>query len=225
MRVLVVEDEQRLARLLKRVLEEEQYVVDLAFDGIMGEDMARTVDYDFIVLDIMLPGKDGLTVCRSLRQARIATPVLMLTARDAVHDRVTGLDAGADDYLVKPFAFAELLARLRSLARRRTGELAQTRLEAADLSIDLLRHEVVRGGKHIDLTAKEYALLEYLLRHQGQVLTRTQLLNGVWEYEADTVSNVVDIYIHYLRDKIDRGFPTKLLHTVRGVGYVLRSGT
>jgi DNA-binding response OmpR family regulator len=225
MRVLVVEDEQRLARLLRRVLEEEHYVVDLAFDGATGEEMARDASYDFIILDVMLPERDGLTVCRGLRKAGIATPVLMLTARDAVNDRVAGLDAGADDYLVKPFAFAELLARLRSLARRRTGELAQARLEAGGLSMDLLRHEVTRDGKPIELTAREYALLEYLLRHQGQVLTRTQLLNGVWQYDADTASNVVDIYINYLRDKIDRGFPAKLLHTVRGVGYVLRSNS
>ncbi|MBI4498447.1 MAG: response regulator transcription factor [Chloroflexi bacterium] len=222
MRVLVIEDEQRLARIIRRVLEEEQYVVDLAFDGPTGEDLARTGDYDVIILDVMLPGRDGVAVCRRLRQDGVACLVLMLTARDALEDRVRGLDAGADDYLVKPFAFAELLARVRALGRRRTGELAPTTLQADGLVMDLLRHDVTRNGQRIDLTAKEFALLEYLLRHQGQVLTRTQILNGVWRYDADAASNVVDTYVHYLREKIDRNFGPKLLHTVRGVGYVLR---
>lgn len=222
MRVLVVEDEQRLARLMRRVLEEERYTVDVAHDGITGEDLARSGQYDAVVLDLMLPGRDGISICQRLRLDGIAVPILMLTARDAVDDRVRGLDVGADDYLVKPFAFPELLARLRSLIRRRTGERAEARLEADGLSMDLVRHQVTRDGKPIDLTAREYALLEYLLRHPGQVMTRTQLLNAVWEYDADTASNVVDIYIHYLRDKIDRNHSSKLLHTIRGVGYVLR---
>jgi DNA-binding response OmpR family regulator len=170
----------------------------------------------------MLPGRDGLTVCRNLRRDRVATPILMLTARDTVPDRVTGLDAGADDYLVKPFAFAELLARLRALTRRRTPELAPTRLEAGDLVMDLVKHEVTRAGKVIDLTPREYALLEYFLRHPGHVLSRARLLEAVWRYDAEVTSNVVDIYVHYLREKIDRGFERKLLHTVRGAGYVLR---
>jgi DNA-binding response OmpR family regulator len=223
MRVLVVEDERRLARLLRRVLEEERYTVDEAYDGVEGEDLARTGVYDVIILDVMLPGRDGLTVCRNLRRDRVATPILMLTARDAVPDRVAGLDAGADDYLVKPFAFAELLARLRALTRRRTPELAPTRLEAGDLVMDLVKHEVTRAGKVIDLTPREYALLEYFLRHPGHVLSRARLLEAVWRYDAEVTSNVVDIYVHYLREKIDRGFERKLLHTVRGAGYVLRA--
>lgn len=223
MRVLVVEDERRLARLLRRVLEEERYTVDEAYDGVEGEDLARTGVYDVIILDVMLPGRDGLTVCRNLRRDRVATPILMLTARDTVPDRVTGLDAGADDYLVKPFAFAELLARLRALTRRRTPELAPTRLEAADLVMDLVKHEVTRAGKVIDLTPREYALLEYFLRHPGHVLSRARLLEAVWRYDAEVTSNVVDIYVHYLREKIDRGYERKLLHTVRGAGYVLRA--
>ncbi len=220
MRVLLIEDDRRLVRALRRVLEEERYVVDEAFDGVEGEELARGGDYDFIVLDWMLPGRDGLTVCRNLRRARIATPILMLTARDTVENRVEGLDA--DDYLVKPFASVELLARLRSLGRRRTDELSEAKLQAGGLVMDLVRHEVRRDGKLIELTAREFALLEYFLRHPGQALTRTQILAAVWRYDTDVVSNVVDIYVHYLRDKVDQGYETKLLHTIRGVGYALR---
>ncbi len=222
MRVLVVEDDRRLVRALRRVLEEERYVVDEAFDGIDGEELAREGEYDAIVLDWMLPGRDGVSVCRNLRRAKIATPILMLTARDTVENRVEGLDAGADDYLVKPFASIELLARLRAIGRRRTEELPDVRLAADDLVMDLARHEVTRGGKPIELTAREFALLEYFLRHPGQALTRTQILAAVWRYDTEVVSNVVDIYVHYLRDKIDQGHEKKLLHTIRGVGYALR---
>jgi DNA-binding response OmpR family regulator len=223
MKVLIVEDEQRLARLIRRALEAELYTVDEAYDGLEGEELARRGEYDFVVLDVMLPGRDGIAITQNLRRARIATPILMLTAKDEVADRVRGLDAGADDYLIKPFAFSELLARLRSLARRRTDELTQTRLHADDLTMDLTRHEVIRGGKRIDLTPREFALLEYLLRHPEQVLTRTQILANVWRYDADVSSNVVDMYVHFLRDKIDRGQKHRLLHTVRGVGYSLRT--
>jgi DNA-binding response OmpR family regulator len=223
MRLLLVEDDRRLVRALRRVLEEERYVVDHAFDGVEGEDLALTGDYDFIVLDGMLPGRDGFAVCRNIRGERVATPILMLTARDTVEDRVKGLDAGADDYLVKPFASQELLARLRSLGRRRKDGLADTRLEADDLVMDLVRHEVYRGGTPIELTAREFALLEYLMRHQGQALTRTQLLAAVWRYDSEVVSNIVDIYVHYLREKIDRASKKKLLRTLRGVGYSLRA--
>jgi DNA-binding response OmpR family regulator len=222
MRVLIVEDDRRLVRALRRVLEEERYTVDEAFDGTDGEELAKSGEYDFIVLDGMLPGRDGVAVCQNLRRQRVATPILMLTARDTVEDRVKGLDAGADDYLVKPFASVELLARLRSLGRRRTEELAEAKLDIADLVMDLVRHEVTRAGETIELTAREFALLEYFLRHPGQVLTRTQILTAVWRYDTEVVSNVVDIYVHYLRDKIDKGFEKKLLHTVRGVGYALR---
>lgn len=222
MRVLVVEDEQRLARLLRRMLEEERYTVDEAHDGIDGEELAKAGDYDAIVLDVMLPGRSGTAVCQNLRQSRVGTPILMLTARDTVEDRVKGLDAGADDYLVKPFAFAELLARLRALTRRRSADLHAPRLEVADLVMDVVRHEVRRGNRLIELTPREYALLEYFLRHPGQVLTRTQILSSVWRYDAYLSSNAVDTYVHYLRDKIDRCHERKLLQTVRGVGYVLR---
>jgi DNA-binding response OmpR family regulator len=223
MRVLVVEDEQRLARLLRRMLEEERYTVDEAHDGIAGEDLARAGEYDAIVLDVMLPGRSGTAVCQNLRRNHVGTPILMLTARDTIEDRVTGLDAGADDYLVKPFAFAELLARLRALTRRRSAELQSPRLEYEDLVMDLVRHEVRRGDRLIELTPREYALLEYFLRHPDQVLTRTQILSNVWRYDAYLTSNAVDTYVHYLRDKIDRGCERKLIRTVRGVGYALRT--
>ncbi len=222
MRVLLVEDDRRLVRALRRVLEEERYVVDEAFDGVEGEELARCGEYDLIVLDWMLPERDGVAVCSNLRRAKVATPILMLTARDTVENRVEGLDAGADDYLVKPFASIELLARLRSLGRRRSDDLVETKLAADGLVMDLVRHEVSREGRPIELTAREFTLLEYFLRHPGQALTRTQILSAVWRYDTEVVSNVVDIYVHYLRDKIDRGFDQKLLHTVRGVGYKLR---
>jgi DNA-binding response OmpR family regulator len=222
MRVLLVEDEQRLGRLLKRVLEEERYTVDLVHDGIQGEDLACTGGYDILVLDVMLPSRDGVNVCARLREAGVQTPILLLTARDAVADRVKGLDAGADDYLVKPFAFAELLARLRSLGRRRVADIVPTRLVQDGLVMDLIGHEVCRDGQRVELSAREYALLEYFLRHPGQVLTRTQLLEAVWGYEPGLTSNLVDTYVHYLRDKLDRGRRPHLLQTVRGVGYVLR---
>jgi DNA-binding response OmpR family regulator len=223
MRVLVVEDDLRLGRMLRRVLEEERYAVDLAVDGAQGEDLAATGVYDVIVLDVMLPDRDGVTVCATLRRRGVQTPILLLTALDAVADRVRGLDAGADDYLAKPFAVAELLARLRSLTRRRTADLAPPRLVVGGLVMDVVRHEVQRDGRRIDLSPREYALLEYLLRHAGQVLSRTQILEGVWGYESDVTSNLVDAYIHNLREKIDRGAGPKLLHTVRGVGYALRT--
>lgn len=223
MRVLVVEDEQRLVRLIRRVLEDERYVVDTAFDGVEGVQKAGSGVYDLLVLDVMLPRLSGVEVCRWLRAHQIATPILLLTARDQLEDKVAGLDAGADDYLTKPFAFEELLARLRALGRRALpGALAQPTLQVGDLVMDLNRHEVWRAGQPIALTLREFALLEYLLRHRGQALTRAQITMSVWPYESDAVSNVVDIYIHYLRDKIDRDFEPKLIQTVRGVGYRLR---
>ncbi len=223
MRVLVVEDETKMATLLKRGLEHKGYAVDLAGDGAEALWAAREFDFDAIVLDAMIPEPDGFEVCRTLRSEGRWTPVLLLTARDAVDDRVLGLDAGADDYLTKPFAIAELLARLLELARRRTFELQSPRLELADLTMDLVRHEVMRDGTPIELTPREYALLEYFLRHPGQVLTRTQILENVWRYDAYLTSNAVDTYVHYLRDKIDRGHEPKLLRTIRGVGYALRA--
>jgi DNA-binding response OmpR family regulator len=220
MHILVVEDEQRLARLLQRVLTEERHTVDTAFDGDEGLSLGLSDSYDLIVLDLMLPGTDGIEICRELRAAKIATPVLMLTARGAVEDKVAGLNVGADDYLVKPFAMAELLARVAALLRRRdrTPDHSTT-LMAGDLTLDLVRHEARRGNKVIELTAKEFGLLEYLMRNPGHVLTRTQIIDHVWRYDMDAVSNVVDIYIHYLREKIDRGFSRQLIRTLRGVGY------
>ena len=222
MHILVVEDERRLARLLQRVLEEQQHVVEVANDGESGYDLAAAGAFDLIVLDVMLPGKDGIAVTRELRAAGVASPVLMLTARDAVEDRVRGLDAGADDYLVKPFAFDELLARVRALGRRPTESLGATQLKVGELTLDLVRHEARRGGRMVELTAKEFALLEYLMRHAGQTVSRTQITDHVWRYDFDGETAIVDIYIHYLRNKIDKGFSHPLIHTVRGVGYALR---
>lgn len=225
MYVLVVEDEVKLAKLIKQVLEDEHYQVDLAHDGDKGLEMALVGSYDLIILDLMLPGIDGLEICRCLRQERSAIPVLMLTARDAVQDRVLGLDAGADDYLSKPFAFDELLARIRALLRRRINPEDPTNnlLKVADLELDPVRHQVTRQGKRLELTTKEFALLEYLMHNAGQVLTREQIINHVWEYDFDASSNVVDIYIHYLRHKLDDPFPQKLVKTIRGTGYTLRA--
>jgi DNA-binding response OmpR family regulator len=220
MHILVVEDEQRLARLLQRVLTEERHAVDITHTGNKGLQLALSDSYDLLILDRMLPDIDGVDVTREMREAGVATPVLMLTARGAIEDRVAGLNAGADDYLVKPFAMAELLARVAALLRRRDRTPDTTSvLKAGDLSLDLLRHEARRGDRVIELTAKEFALLEYLMRNAGIVLSRTQIIDHVWRYDLDAVSNVVDIYIHYLRDKIDRGAPRQLIKTVRGVGY------
>ncbi len=220
MHILVVEDEQRLAFLLRRVLLEERHTIDLAHDGEKGLDLALSDTYDVVILDVMLPVYDGFEVCRQMRAERVLSPVLMLTARGAVEDRVKGLNVGADDYLTKPFAMEELLARVNALLRRRDRRFDETpQLSVGDLTLDLVRHEASRAGRVIELTAKEFALLEYLMRHPGQVLSRTQIINAVWRYDLEALSNVVDIYIHYLRDKIDQGFPHPLIKTVRGVGY------
>ncbi len=220
MHILIVEDDQRLGRLLQRVLTEERHAVDLAHSGERGLDLALSAGYDLVVLDLMLPDLDGVELCRRLRAEGVATPVLMLTARGTVEDRVAGLNAGADDYLVKPFAMAELLARVNALLRRRDRAAeVPTVLEVADLTLDLLRREVRRAGEVIELTPKEFALLEYLMRNPGAALSRTQIIDHVWRYDLDAVSNVVDIYIHYLRDKIDRRVRHPLIKTVRGVGY------
>jgi DNA-binding response OmpR family regulator len=224
MHILVVEDQQRLAMLLRRVLTEERHTVDVATEGESGFDLAASDTYDLVILDVMLPGMDGIEICREMRAADVHTPVLMLTARGAVEDRVAGLNAGADDYLVKPFAMEELLARVNALLRRRDRDIeAPAQLSIGDLELDLVRHEVKRGGRIIELTAKEFALLEYLMRHPGQVLTRTQITDHVWRYDLDALSNVVDTYIHYLRDKVDRGFTRNLIKTVRGVGYKIEA--
>jgi DNA-binding response OmpR family regulator len=220
MHILVVEDEQHLAYLLRRVLLENRHNVDLAYDGLEGYQLAASGTYDLIILDLMLPKMDGLAICQQIRADGVLSPVLMLTARGAIEDRVTGLNVGADDYLTKPFAMAELVARVNALLRRRNREIdTTTQLRVADLTLDLVRHEARRGDRVIELTAKEFALLEYLMRHPGQVLSRTQITDAVWRYDLDSLSNVVDMYIHYLRDKIDHGAARSLIRTVRGVGY------
>ena len=224
MHILVVEDEQRLAFLLRRVLLEERHTIDLAHDGETGLDLALSDTYDAVILDVMLPVHDGFEVCRQMRAERVLSPVLMLTARGAVEDRVKGLNVGADDYLTKPFAMEEFLARVNALLRRRDRRFDETpHLNVGDLTLNLVRHEASRAGRVIELTAKEFALLEYLMRHAGQVLTRTQITNAVWRYDLEALSNVVDIYIHYLRDKIDQGFSQPLIKTVRGVGYKIEA--
>lgn len=222
MRVLVVEDEVKMAGLLRRALEEEGYAVDVASSGGDGLWLGTENAYDAVVLDLMLPDVDGFDVCRRLREAGRWSPVLMLTARDAVSDRVAGLDAGADDYLTKPFSLAELLARLRALIRRGGVERPAV-LRAGDLTLDPTTHTVRRAGSDIELTAKEFALLEYLMRHAGEVLSRTRLIEHVWDFAYEGDSNVVDVYVRYLRNKIDRPFGRDTIETVRGSGYRLRS--
>ena len=221
MYILVVEDERRLAKVIRKVLEEEGHTVDVAYDGEEGLAMAMDGSHDIIVLDILLPGIDGIEVCRRLRVNRIDTPVLLLTALDAVEDRVRGLDAGADDYLPKPFAFQELLARLRALSRRRVQAREADRLETADLVLHLRRRRAERGGRIIELSPKEFALLEFLMRNEGRVVTRTQILDHVWGYDYSPESNLVDVYVTYLRRKVDRGHDHGLIRTVRGVGYAV----
>jgi two-component system OmpR family response regulator len=221
MRALVAEDETRMASLLKRGLEEEGYAVDVSGDGLEAVWMATENEYDVVVLDVMLPGIDGFEVCRRLRAEGRWAPVLMLTARDAVEDRIRGLDAGSDDYLTKPFSFAELVARLRALLRRGAQE-RPTVLTVGDLRLDPGRRRAWRGTTGLDLTAKEFALLEFFMRHPGEVLSRTRLLEHVWDFAFDGTSNVIDQYVAYLRRKVDRPFGREDLETVRGAGYRLR---
>ncbi len=221
MRVLVVEDSRRLAGIIRRGLLEEGYAVDSAYDGEEAEYMAETTPFDIIVLDIMLPKKDGIAVCRSLRAKKVNTPILMLTAKDSVEDKVTGLDSGADDYLVKPFAFSELLARLRALLRREVLPKTQ-KFQVGDLTLDPQSREVCRNGSPLELTAKEYAIVEYFMRRPNAVVTRTMLGESVWDYEFDGLSNIIDVYVRRIRQKIDRDGQPSLIQTVRGAGYRLR---
>jgi DNA-binding response OmpR family regulator len=221
MRILLVEDNRRLNASLKTSLVEDGYAVDAAYDGVEGQEMAEMTPYDVIILDIMLPRRDGLQVCRELRALRIKTPILMLTARDAVEDRVTGLDCGADDYLVKPFAMQELRARLRALLRRDSAEKSGL-LTFADLTLDPAAHTANRSGSTIQLTAREFALLEYLLRNHNRLVTREMAQDHVWSYDYAGASNLVDVYIRRLRRKVDDPFPVKLIQTVRGAGYRLQ---
>jgi heavy metal response regulator len=221
MRILLIEDEKKVARFIQQGLEEEHHTVDVAHDGESGLSMAGAQHYDVIILDVMLPGKSGIDVTRELRARKRATPILMLTAKTATEDKVAGLDSGADDYLTKPFAFAELLARVRSLLRRGTQEKT-TVLTLADLELDTVTHKARRGTRIIDLTTKEYALLEFFLRNKERVLSRTIIAEHIWDYHFDTGTNLIDVYINHLRNKVDTGFDRKLIHTVRGVGYVLK---
>lgn len=221
MRILVAEDEQDLNRLIVQALERAGYSVDTCYDGADALDYAAGADYDCILLDIMMPKADGRTVLRTLRSRGCAVPVIFLTALDSIQDRIDGLDLGADDYLVKPFDMAELLARIRAATRKYGGQKT-TVLTAGDLSLDTVSHTVTRSGQPISLSAKEYAILEYLLRNKGAVLSRAQLENHIWNYDYAGGSNVVDVYIAYLRKKVDNPFGKKLIHTVRGAGWVLR---
>ena len=223
MRILIIEDDKDVASFIRNGLAQAGWNVDVADNGKDGLFLATTESYDALVVDRMLPGVDGLTLIRTLRASENATPVLILSALGEVDDRVKGLKAGGDDYLVKPFAFSELLARLEALDRRSksAGEATATTLKVGDLELDLLRREVRRGGQNIDLQPREFQLLEFLMRHAGQVVTRTMLLEGVWDYHFDPQTNVIDVHISRLRSKIDRGFDRALLHTVRGVGYRL----
>ena len=218
MHILVVEDEVRIADFISRGLSEQGYAVDVAYDGDEALGWADIAQFDVIVLDVMLPVRDGIEVCRTMRQRAIRTPILMLTARDAVEDRVRGLDSGADDYLVKPFAFTELLARLRALIRREPAALGVV-LQVSDLILDTTTREVSRQDTRIELTAKEGSLLEFLMRHPNQVLTRTMIAEHVWNYDFDNATNVIDVHVRNLRRKIDDSFPIKLIQTVRGAGY------
>lgn len=222
MRVLVIEDGHRIANLIKKGLEQEAFAVDVAYDGEYGYDLAVTEDYDVIILDLMLPKLSGLEVCRLLRREGVHTPILILTAKGQVQEKVEGLNAGADDYLVKPFSFAELLARIRALTRR-PKETLKTILTYKDLTLDTVNFEVRRAGKLIKLSKKEFALLEYLLRNQGKILTKEQIINHIWDFDADILPNTVEAFIGFLRKKIDRPFKNHppLIHTVRGFGYRL----
>jgi len=222
MRILVIEDEQKVASFIKKGLGEEGYAVDVAADGEEGLALGLARVHDLIILDIRVPKMDGLRVLQALRQDHVTVAVLLLTVRATIEDKVLGLDAGADDYLTKPFAFQELLARVRALLRRR-AEVEPTVLRIGDLRLDPARRTVTRGGEKIDLTPREFALLDYFMRNPGRVLTRTMIAEHVWDYSFDTSTNVIDVYVNYLRKKIDSGREPKLLHTMRGVGYVLKA--
>ena len=221
MRLLVIEDEKKVASFIKKGLEEEHYAVDIAEDGEAGLYMAEVNEYDLIVLDLMIPKIDGLEVLKRIRANKNNVPILILTARDSVEDRVKGLDGGCDDYLTKPFAFIEFLARLRALLRREKLE-KEPFLRIADLTLSLVTHKVTRNGQEIELTSKEYALLEYLMRNPEKVLTRAMIAEHVWDYHFDSLTNVIDVYVNYLRKKIDRDYEPKLIHTIRGVGYTMK---
>lgn len=222
-KILIIEDEKKISALIRKGLEEEKYGVEEAHNGEKGEQLLQKNQYDLVILDIMMPEKDGMEVLNTMRKNGDETPVLMVTAKSAIDDRVKGLDVGADDYLVKPFAITELLARVRSLLRRKKGtEKSATTLTIGDLTLDLVSHKALRGGKMIDLTSKEFALLEYFIRNKNKTLNRSAITEHIWNYNFDTGTNIIDVYINHLRTKIDGGFSKKLIHTVRGVGYVMK---
>jgi heavy metal response regulator len=221
MRILVIEDEKKVATFIKKGLVEEHYAVDTAFDGEEGLYLSEINEYDLIVLDLMIPKIDGFGVLKKIRERKNNVPILVLTAKDSIEDTVRGLDAGCDDYLTKPFAFAELLARIRALLRRDKKE-KESVLRIADLSLSIVTHKVMRQGKEIELTSKEYALLEYFMRNPEKVLTRTMISEHVWDYHFDSNTNVIDVYVNYLRKKIDKDFDPKLIHTIRGIGYMMK---
>jgi heavy metal response regulator len=224
MKILLVEDEVKVASFIRQGLVEQSYAVDVAHDGVQGERLARENEYDVLIVDVMLPRKSGFALVRSIRSVHGSVPILMLTALDTTDDKVQGFDAGADDYLVKPFEFRELLARLRALMRRKTDQASGALLQVADLSMDLHSRAVTRGGKTIELTSREYALLEFLMRNRRRVVSRAEISEHVWDTSFDSESNVIDVYVSFLRRKIDRDFEPKLIHTVVGMGYVLKDG-
>ncbi|MCX6150613.1 MAG: response regulator transcription factor [Ignavibacteriales bacterium] len=221
MKILLVEDEKKVASFIKKGLEEEYYSVDVAEDGKAGLDYAFTNEYDLFIFDVMLPYKNGISIVREIRSHKITTPILLLTAKDRVEDKVEGLDAGADDYLTKPFAFEELLARIRSLLRRKERE-PSIQLKAADLILDTQTHKVTRNNREIVLTPREYAILEYLLRNKNKVISRTKLTEHVYDYHFDPQTNVIEVYINKLRNKINKDYENQLLYTVRGIGYIIK---
>jgi len=220
MRILFVEDDKSIARFIEKALRENYFAVDVAFDGEEGLYLALHERYDLLILDILLPKMDGVEILKSIRERGIDTPAIFLTAKDRERDIIAGLNSGADDYMVKPFSINELLARARAILRRAKGE-GRSELQVAHLTMDLKTHKVFRGGKRMDLTPKEYALLEYLMRNEGQILTRTMISESIWDYHFDSLTNVIDVHVYHLRNKIDKGFESKLLHTIKGVGYVL----
>ncbi|KKQ85173.1 MAG: Two component transcriptional regulator, winged helix family [Candidatus Woesebacteria bacterium GW2011_GWB1_38_8] len=220
MRILIVEDEHRIANTIKEGLEQERYVVDVSYDGEEGYDLAATEEYDAIILDLLLPKKDGIEVCKELRKEGVHTPILMLTAKSMTKDKIIGLDSGADDYLTKPFSFGELVARLRALSRR-PNKTVNEKLKVDELTLDPRTCKVERGGQEIELTSKEYSLLEYMMHNPGTVLSKDQIINSIWNYDADILPNTIEVYVKILRSKIDKPFPKKnpLINTVRGFGY------
>jgi DNA-binding response OmpR family regulator len=222
MKILLVEDEKKVANLIKKGFEEEGLMVDIAEDGDVALQKIGVNNYDLIILDIMLPGKDGIEVLKEIRSKGILKPIMMLTAKDSTTDKVMGLDAGADDYITKPFVFEELLARVRALLRRGQAIEKAQPIQIHDLVIDPVTRKVTRAGKEIELTSKEYGLLEYMARNKNRILTRTMIAENVWDYQFDSLTNIIDVYINYLRKKIDRDHPKKLIHTVRGVGYMIK---